>query len=137
MQLEPQIERWSLAYTLHLTSFVAEVMRGWNGSRKKQRFVRGHGVEVAAAEGENIGDGRRCGIAVHDVGDSRVMRPAIPFSSVLVCLIEQRLSEVAGDIGLQQCENCSCDRYTSQPEKVPYCAFWGEASEWTFSSIPI
>jgi hypothetical protein len=39
--------------------------------------------------------------------------------------------------GSSSVSNCNCDRYTSQPEKVLYCAFWGAVTVWTFPSMPM
>ena len=104
VELEPEIERGALADAFDGAALFAEVVRGGYGGCQQERFVGGFGVEVGAAEGEDGGDGGRCGVAVHDVGDSGVVGPAVPLAVVLVGLVEERLGEVAGDAGFEQRE---------------------------------
>ncbi len=89
VELEPEIERGSLADALDGAALFAEVMCGGNGGRVEERFVGGACVEVFAAEGKDGGDGRRRGVAVHDVRDAGVVGPAVPLASVLVGLVEE------------------------------------------------
>ena len=138
VELQPEIERGSLADALDGAALFAEVVCGGDGGGLQERFVGGAGVEVFAAEGVDGGDGRRRGVAIHDVGDSGVVSPAVPLAAVLVGLVEEGLGEVAGNaFGSSSVSNCNCERYTSQPEKVLYCAFCGGATVWTFWSMPV
>jgi len=104
VQLQPEIERGSLADALDGAALFAEVVRGGDGGGLEERFVGGAGVEVFAAEGEDGGDGWRRGVAIHDVGDSGVVGPAVPLAAVLVGLVEEGLCEVTGDARFEQCE---------------------------------
>jgi hypothetical protein len=104
VQLEPEIERGALADALDGAALFTEVVRCGYGGCQQERFVGGFGVEVRAPEGKDGGDGGRCGVAVHDMGASGIVGPAVPLSAVLVGLVEERLGEVTGDARFEQCE---------------------------------
>ena len=101
VEFEPLIEAGALADAFDGAAVVAEVFFGGDVGSVHERLQCGVGVEGAATEGIDVGNGGGCGIAVHDVRRAAHVGPAVPTTIVLLRLVIQALRDVARAFGVE------------------------------------